>query len=157
VATVLYGTQYGKDSKLRLYIGCIKQEKGADNRIEAHKTDWKRKILETVNSDSRPNWSYRIFRLSLNLTKHVYPVFGKLRINEIKRKDLKAFFEKLLINGLSSATISLIKAPISGVLSFAVDSEIIENKPLNKACSIIEIQHWADFSSFGVIKDDILG
>jgi integrase len=37
----------------------------------------------------------------------------------------------LLINGLSSATISLIKAPISGVLSFAVDSELIENNPLD--------------------------
>jgi integrase len=66
-----------------------------------------------------------------NLKKHVYPVFGKQRIDEIKRKDLKAFFDKLLINGLSSATISLIKAPINGVLSFAVDSELIENNPLD--------------------------
>jgi integrase len=66
-----------------------------------------------------------------NLNKHVYPVFGKQRIDEIKRKDLKAFFDKLLINGLSPGTISLVKAPISGVLSFAVDSEIIENNPLD--------------------------
>jgi integrase len=66
-----------------------------------------------------------------NLNKHVYPVFGKQRIGEIRRKDLKAFFDKLLINGLSSATISLVKAPINGVLSFAVDSEIIENNPLD--------------------------
>ena len=27
---------------------------------------------------------------------------------------------------------------------------------LNRACSIIKIQHRAEFSSFGVIKDDIL-
>jgi len=66
-----------------------------------------------------------------NLKKHVYPALGKHRIDEIKRKDLKAFFDKLLINGLSSATISLVKAPISGVLSFAVDSELIENNPLD--------------------------
>jgi integrase len=61
----------------------------------------------------------------------VYPALGNHRIDEIKRKDLKAFFDKLLINGLSSATISLVKAPISGVLSFAVDSELIENNPLD--------------------------
>jgi integrase len=66
-----------------------------------------------------------------NLNKHVYPAFGKQRIGEIRRKDLKAFFDKLLIDGLSPATISLVKAPISGVLSFAVDSELIENNPLN--------------------------
>jgi integrase len=67
----------------------------------------------------------------LNLNKHVYPALGKSCINEIRRKDLKAFFDRLLINGLSTATISLVKAPISGVLSFAVDSEIIENNPLD--------------------------
>jgi integrase len=49
----------------------------------------------------------------------------------MRRKDLKAYFDKLLINGLSPATISLVKAPISGVLSFAVDSELIENNPLD--------------------------
>jgi hypothetical protein len=66
MASLLYGAQYRKSSQLRLYIGCIKQETGADNRIEAHKTDWKHKILETVNSDRRSDSSYRIFRLSLN-------------------------------------------------------------------------------------------
>ena len=66
-----------------------------------------------------------------NLKKHVYPTLGKHRIDEIKRKDLKAFLDKLLIKGLSPATISLVKAPISGVLSFALDSEIIENNPLD--------------------------
>ncbi len=66
-----------------------------------------------------------------NLKKHVYPALGKRRIDEIKRKDLKAFLDTLLINGLSPATISLVKAPISGILSFALDSEIIENNPLD--------------------------
>ena len=39
MASLLYGAQHRKSSQLRLYIGCIKQETGADNRIEAHKTD----------------------------------------------------------------------------------------------------------------------
>ncbi len=66
-----------------------------------------------------------------NLTKHVYPIFKKHRLNEIKRKDLKAFFDNLLIKGRAPATVALIKAPISGVLSHAVDSEEIENNPLS--------------------------
>ncbi len=43
----------------------------------------------------------------------------------------KRFFDKLMINGLSKNTVLLIKAPISGVLSHAVESEIIESNPLN--------------------------
>ncbi len=66
-----------------------------------------------------------------NLEKHVYPVFGKTPIDQIKRKDFKAFFDKLMVNGLSKNTVLLIKAPINGVLSHAVESEFIENSPLN--------------------------
>jgi len=66
-----------------------------------------------------------------NLKLHIYPVLGKRRVDEIKRKDLKAFLDNLLINGLSRSTVSLIKAPIRGILSHAVDSEIIESNPLN--------------------------
>ena len=66
-----------------------------------------------------------------NLVKHVYPVFGKTPIDQIKRRDLKAFFDKLMVNGLSKNTVLLIKAPINGVLSHAVESELIENNPLN--------------------------
>jgi len=64
-----------------------------------------------------------------NLTNHIYPVLGKWRLDEITRKMLKEFFDNLLIKGLSSRTVKLIKAPINGVLAHAVDSEIIEKNP----------------------------
>jgi integrase len=66
-----------------------------------------------------------------NLKLHVYPVFGKRRINEITRKYLKAFLDNLLIKGLSRSTVALVKAPISGILSYAVESEEIESNPMN--------------------------
>jgi hypothetical protein len=73
----------------------------------------------------------------LNLMKHAYPVFGKCPINEIGRKDIKAFFDGLLSKGKSPATVAGIKAPIKGVLVHAVDSELIENNPiLNLAVSM---------------------
>jgi integrase len=64
------------------------------------------------------------------LENHTLPSFGKIPINEIKRKDLKAFFDKLLSEGVSPNTLTPIRAPISGILSHALDSELIENNPL---------------------------
>jgi integrase len=65
-----------------------------------------------------------------NLEKHIYPVFGNLNIDKIGRRDLKEFFHGLLANGKASSTVSLIRAPINGVLSHAVDSELIEMNPV---------------------------
>lgn len=64
-----------------------------------------------------------------NLNKHIFPVFGKKRVDEIRRKDIKAFFDKLLSSGMAPATASLVRAPLRGVLSHAVDSELIEVNP----------------------------
>ncbi len=69
---------------------------------------------------------------TFNLNLHVYPKFGKTPIDQIKRKDLKAFFDELLIGGLHPSTVSLIRAPMSGVFSHAVDSEVIETNPLRE-------------------------
>lgn len=66
----------------------------------------------------------------LNLKKHALPYFGKTPINEIARKDLKAFFDKKYIEGLNIKTLKLIKAPINGVFAYAVESEHIEINPL---------------------------
>jgi len=65
-----------------------------------------------------------------NIKNHVFPVFGNVPIDKIKRKDLKAFFDKLLIKGVAPNTVSLIRSPISGVLAHALDSELIENNPI---------------------------
>jgi integrase len=65
-----------------------------------------------------------------NLNNYILPVFGKIPINEIKRKDLKHFFDRLLSKGVAVNTVSLIRSPISGVLSHALDSELIEHNPI---------------------------
>ena len=88
--------------------------------------DWKESTRETYQDN---------FRL------HIFPVFGKRNLGEIRRKDLKAFFDMLLIKGnkskakkrkgLGFSTVNLIRASISGVLAYAVDSELIEANPLS--------------------------
>lgn len=65
-----------------------------------------------------------------NLNNHILPVFGSMPVNEIKRKDLKAFFDKKYAEGLNLNTIKLIRAPINGVLTYAVELELIESNPM---------------------------
>jgi integrase len=65
-----------------------------------------------------------------NFSKHVFPKLGKQPINEIRRKDFKALIDKLLVKDLAPSTVGVIKAGLSGVLGHALDSELIENNPL---------------------------
>ncbi|MDH3957139.1 MAG: site-specific integrase, partial [Desulfobacteraceae bacterium] len=65
-----------------------------------------------------------------NLNKHILPDFGKMPVNEIKRKDLKFFFDKKYTEGLNLNTIKLIRAPINGILTYAVELELIESNPM---------------------------
>jgi len=65
-----------------------------------------------------------------NLEQHIYPVIGDTPVDQITRKALKVFFEKLSIKGLSFSTLKLVRAPLSGVLSDAVESELIESNPI---------------------------
>ncbi len=60
---------------------------------------------------------------------HVYPLFGKKPVESILRKDLKAFFNKLYTMGLHANTLKLIRAPFSGILSYAVELEFIGSNP----------------------------
>jgi integrase len=59
---------------------------------------------------------------------HIYPAFKNCQLNEISRKNLKTFFDKLLIKKLSVDNIKQIKHLLNGVLSHAVDSELTEHQ-----------------------------
>jgi integrase len=67
---------------------------------------------------------------SVNLNNHVLPAFGSMPVNEIKRKDLKSFFDKKYAEGLNLNTIKLIRVPVNGTLSYAVELELIESNPM---------------------------
>lgn len=65
-----------------------------------------------------------------NLEKHVFPKIGKIPIDELTRKKLKTFFNGLVNTGMSPNTVALVRAPIQGVLSLALDEEWIRSNPL---------------------------
>ena len=49
-----------------------------------------------------------------------------------------------------------LEALLAGLPKNGLDESLGPEEWTIRACSIIKIQHWAEFSSFGVIKDDIL-
>lgn len=78
------------------------------------------------------------------LKKHIFPFIGNYRITDISRKDIKLMFDKLLIKGVKTGSLSNIKTPLNGVLSHAVDSEIIEVNPLNNIKFKRKVTHKVD-------------
>jgi len=67
----------------------------------------------------------------MNLRKHVYPVLGKIYLNEINRKEIKQLLDNLLISGLATSTVKNVRITISGVLESALEEELISHNPLN--------------------------
>jgi integrase len=66
-----------------------------------------------------------------SLRRHVYPACGDIRIDQIKRKDIKLLFDNLLTRGMNPSSFCYIKTPIKSVLDHAVDSELIEANPMS--------------------------
>lgn len=64
----------------------------------------------------------------VRFNKFILPKFGKYRVENIKRKDVKAFLDDLLTK-LVPPTVREIQAMLSGLLNHAVDSELIEVNP----------------------------
>jgi integrase len=65
-----------------------------------------------------------------NLELHVYPVIGNHQIDQIKRKDFKAMFDGLLINGMAESNFQNIKSPLSRIFHHAIDAELVQINPL---------------------------
>jgi len=62
------------------------------------------------------------------LKRHIYPVIGKMEVNEIRKRDLKLLFDKLSIQGFNPENL---RAPLRNVFNHAVESELIDINPLN--------------------------
>ena len=64
------------------------------------------------------------------LRLHVYPTLGKRELAQIRKRDLKAMFDDLSINGMATSNFQNIKAPLNHVFNQAVLDEWIDNNPL---------------------------
>ena len=71
------------------------------------------------------------------LNNHILPVFGKIPVTDITRLAIKNFLMKKSNDGYASSSVTHIKNAISGVLSLAIDDEVIKTNPAHKLGKII--------------------
>jgi len=82
----------------------------------------------SIPNDRKPSTTHNYIQA---LNNHVYPAFGNIRIDEIKRKDIKLLFDRLLTKGMQPSSFCCIKTTIKSILDHAVDSEIIDTNPMS--------------------------
>jgi len=117
--------EVAKKIKARLLLGELNVEKiNRQSKTFKEVADKWLALPHDWKEGTRENYQF-------NLKKHIFPVFKSRRVDEIKRKELREFFDCLLTKGLARATVMLIKQSVSGVLGYAVDSEEIETNPLH--------------------------
>jgi integrase len=63
-----------------------------------------------------------------NLRKHVLPVWGKRRFDQIERRDVIALIEGLITDG-KPVLANRVQALVSGVYSFAIDADLVSANP----------------------------
>jgi integrase len=124
----------GRDEKIARKVGEKIKAKLVLGELNVEKINKKSKTFKEVAElwiRHPHDWKESTYdNYQMNLTKHALPYFGSVAINDIKRKDLKVFFDKKYSEGLSVGTIKLIRASINGVLSYAIELELIESNPM---------------------------
>jgi integrase len=63
------------------------------------------------------------------LENHILPVFGDLKVNEITEGKIKGFLFEKVNDGFAGSTVCHLKNVISGVLTDAVDDDLISANP----------------------------
>ncbi len=66
---------------------------------------------------------------SAMLRRHVLPELGRLRLQELHRRDVKALLNAKRAAGYTPNGVRLMKAALSSMLTDAVDDELIESNP----------------------------
>jgi len=94
--------------------------------------------LETYVRQVRRASTYRRYREVL--TNYGYPDLGSLPVDKIKRGEVRDILLKIMAKGLSKSSVSLAKDCISGVLSHAMDGELITTNPTIGLTKHLQIQ-----------------
>ena len=97
----------------------------ASSTVTEYAEHWKRLIEQTVKPRTLARYS-EMMRL------HVLPQFGKLRVRELNRGQLKLFLTEKLSIGLQKRTVRNIQAVIRVMLNAAVEDGLIATNPAAK-------------------------
>ena len=98
--------------------------------------------MQKKNVELRTDWKETTRGTNLYLYKHfVSDTIGRKKIAEIKKSDIKRFYNTLVKNGLTANTIHNIQTAIHPVFSLAVDDDIIRKNPSDGVVAEIRKSH----------------
>lgn len=98
--------------------------------------EYSKRYMDTYSAMNHKESTIESIETGLRL--YMLPEFGKMRIDEIRRKHVKNFITKLHQQGRGTATIRNQKAYFSSILSQAIEDEIIEANPASKTGKLIK-------------------
>ena len=116
--------------------------------FEAYAKKW----LETYVKGTLKETTYAGYEMLLRL--HLFPAFGKMRLDEIKRVDVKEFLLRLGAKGCAVGTILHTKNTMSGVFSSAVEDGIVTANPAAKTGKFVRQRGQTRPASF-LTRDEV--
>ena len=111
-------------AKLALGEVGIVEKKQSIPSFKTYSEKWLEDYIKKVRSESTHKRYQEVLKI------HVNPFIGNVRIDELRRGEVRDFFLKLKGNGTSVSTIRTIRNVISGTLNYAVDDELIQANPV---------------------------
>lgn len=107
----------------------------ADNKMTFE--EYAKRWLEIKEKAVKTN-TYESYEYICNY--HVFPAFGKTKIQKLTTPNLNDYFNKKLKEGLSTASVVKHRATIHGILQFAVQEGVVSHNVCDK-CMPITIRH----------------
>ncbi len=88
------------------------------------------------------------------MKNHIYPAFGHLQLNQIKRSEVRDFITRKFQDGLAVSTVKNILAPFRGILNYAIEDELIESNPAMNQGRVLKNQKKRTKSKIQVWNED---
>ncbi|MBN1903690.1 MAG: site-specific integrase [Deltaproteobacteria bacterium] len=102
--------------------------------FEEYANYWLENYIKTLRRSS----TYERYRDMLN--RHIFPVFGKKPIDQIKKVDIKNLILQKSGEGLGRSMICLIRDVISGPMGYAVDEELLPGNPVSGVLKRLQLE-----------------
>ena len=120
--------EVARQIQARLTLG---QDALPERKTSAPTFEEQHKVFEKTYVNTAVRHSTRLSYVN-NYKNHVLPALGKTKLDEITRQDTKNFVASLVEKGLARATIAIIIAQLSAMLSQAQEDGIIHQNPAAK-------------------------
>jgi len=127
--TELAADQEVEETRAKITLGLLGPTPKPKQRTPAFKA-YAEKYMDTYSRINHKEITRNSYRSVLD--NHLYPTFGDTPLHKITRKDIKAFLIQKQASGLSPRSVEIMKSYLSGILTEALDDELIQLNPASR-------------------------